>query len=187
MNSVNIIAYAAEYTQNHEVKNVKPIENETGYPKVTPYPDEPQPEWVKSLKEAARSRPSDKTDNSRLVRESKKIEKIIRSRRFKVKFYSECTTELSPVAHINCELFFPTVSGNMRYLHEIEAFTLDLARSFASKGSVSFAIYAMMKDRGDKEAAIRVKQSQVQGDFIPVCAYAYWKEFDKLESIWPSL
>lgn len=127
------------------------------------------------------------TNDSRLEQETKRIEKIIRSQQFDVKFYSECFISHTPVPHVVCNMFFPTILGNMRYVHEIEALTLGMATSFAREYSVSFEIYAMMKDRGDKEAAIRVKQSQVKGDFIPVCAYAYWKEFDKLEPIWPSL
>jgi len=127
------------------------------------------------------------TEDSKLAREAKRIANIIRSQQVSVKFYSECSVSHTPVPHIICNMFFPTALGNMRYVHEIEAFTLDLATSFARDYSVSFEIYAIMKDRGDKAAAIKVKQSQVKGDFIPVCAYAYWKEFDRLESIWPSL
>ena len=50
-----------------------------------------------------------------------------------------------------------------------------------------FTIYAIMKGNGDKEAAERVKQSEIKGDYTPVCAYSYSKHFDRIDPLWPPL
>lgn len=123
-------------------------------------------------------------ENPVLKSEMNKIEKALINSKFKVKFYSECSTSNNPTDRVVCTMFFPEILNDMRYVHEIEAFTRNMVISVASRNTVSFEVYAVMKDRGDKEAALRVKQSQVKGNYIPVCAFMYSKEFDQLYPIW---
>ena len=125
---------------------------------------------------------------SRLQRIANKMEDEIRSARFEVNFYTECGVSNSkPYPHISCTMYFPYSFGNMQYIHKIEALTLKKALAFAKNdSSESFEIYAVLKGGGDEKAARAVKESKAAGDFTPVCAYAYWKEFDNLYPIWPS-
>ena len=129
------------------------------------------------------------TRESQLSREAKRMEKVILAKHFEVKFYAECSTgENQPEPGVVCMMYFPEQHSNMRYVHKIEALTLDVAKAFARRdSSEAFELYAVMKDGGDKAAAEKVKQSQIKGDYTPVRAYSYSKHFDRLFPLWPSL
>ena len=79
--------------------------------------------------------PPSETENSKLPLEAKRVEKYLKSKAFETKFYSECSTSNTPVPLVVCKMYFPENKRDMRYIHEIEAFSIDTALVFSREYS----------------------------------------------------
>lgn len=121
--------------------------------------------------------PAESAEQTKLLeREAKRMGKDLKSYKFKKKFQAECRYKKDdrPVrGGIVCTLSFPgefhVGRVPMRYVHDIEVFTLQVTRSFSRKESQpSFLIQSLVN---------------IEGDPTPVCSFDYNQQFDVITPI----